>query len=274
MNGAPVARLRRLTLALLDALSSSTGAAQRIRASLEADPQQPLSEATGKTLMRSLFTVSQLCQHFDFDSNWPPDRSDVASALPAVRVRVPLPWRTGPEPHGSQGSIKEAVCDILVFFSQRDDLRMRCIAGLGSVCIRWPRLILHADVRSLYAAALVSDDVKLQCQVLKNLQSFLEEEDARIRAIERQRHASADGYEFDADAEAGSDSGYAPPAADRRPRCTTDGRPLTSPRQMRSVWAARWRKCIWTPCLPWLAIAVIWFATRHCGCWPRCCARD
>uniref|UniRef100_A0A8D0D3Y8 Nipped-B protein n=1 Tax=Sander lucioperca TaxID=283035 RepID=A0A8D0D3Y8_SANLU len=108
------------------------------------------------TLLRSLFTVGALCRHFDFD----------------------------------QEEFKDKVLELLLYFTTHNDeeVQIKAIIGLGFQFIMHPELMFVQDVKVLYNNTLSDENssVSLKIQVLKNLQTYLQEEDSRMQEADRE----------------------------------------------------------------------------------------
>ncbi|GAB6029016.1 hypothetical protein CHUAL_004804 [Chamberlinius hualienensis] len=123
------------------------------------NPDNPALASNVPALRRSLFTVGHFCRYFDFEANCKNE-------------------------YTSQGSIKERLFECLMYFVRHPDENVKSMAltSLGSLCIRHYELMLGKEVKSLYNEMLTKDDavVTLKCQVLKNIQTYLQEEEIRM----------------------------------------------------------------------------------------------
>ncbi|XP_071952064.1 nipped-B-like protein A isoform X2 [Antedon mediterranea] len=121
-------------------------------------PDNPALVRGRPRLLRALFTVGLFCKHFNFDET-------------KTVGKVPVSKR---------------VFDTLYFFCNREDeeIRLNALTGLGFLCNRHAEFMLDTPVKTLYWKFLESADNgsrRLLCQVLKNLQNYLSEEDDKMR---------------------------------------------------------------------------------------------
>ncbi|XP_032874697.1 nipped-B-like protein [Amblyraja radiata] len=114
-------------------------------------------------LLRSLFTVGALCRHFDFDQEEFKGNTKVI--------------------------IKEKVLELLLYFTKHEDeeVQTKAIIGLGFVFIQHPDLMFEHEVKNLYNNILRDKEasIGLKIQVLKNLQTYLQEEDCRMQQADK-----------------------------------------------------------------------------------------
>ncbi|NXM91211.1 NIPBL protein, partial [Oenanthe oenanthe] len=127
------------------------------------DPNSTILTANKPALLRSLFTVGALCRHFDFD------HEDFKG--------------------NSKVNIKDKVLELLMYFTKHSDeeVQTKAIIGLGFAFIQHPSLMFEQEVKSLYNSILSDKNcsVNLKIQVLKNLQTYLQEEDTRMQQADR-----------------------------------------------------------------------------------------
>uniref|UniRef100_A0A8D3C1Q0 Nipped-B protein n=1 Tax=Scophthalmus maximus TaxID=52904 RepID=A0A8D3C1Q0_SCOMX len=86
--------------------------------------------------------------------------------------------------------IKDKVLELLLYFTTHEDeeVQIKAIIGLGFQFIMHPELMFVQDVKILYNSIL-SDEailVSLKVQVIKNLQTYLQEEDSRMQEADRE----------------------------------------------------------------------------------------
>ncbi|XP_033101457.1 nipped-B-like protein [Anneissia japonica] len=122
-------------------------------------PDNPALIRGKPRLLRALFTVGLFCKHFDFDAG-----TKTVGKVP----------------------VSQRVFDTLYFFCNRDDedIRLKALSGLGFLCNRHAEFMLGTQVKTLYWQFLESKTENLHrllCQVLKNLQNYLSEEDDKMR---------------------------------------------------------------------------------------------
>uniref|UniRef100_A0AAY4E4L3 Nipped-B protein n=1 Tax=Denticeps clupeoides TaxID=299321 RepID=A0AAY4E4L3_9TELE len=86
--------------------------------------------------------------------------------------------------------IKDKVLELLLYFTRNEDeeVQTKAIIGLGFLFIQYPGLMFVQDVKSLYNGILSERkrSVNLKIQVLKNLQTYLQEEDSRMQEADRE----------------------------------------------------------------------------------------
>ncbi|XP_072228072.1 nipped-B-like protein B isoform X4 [Leuresthes tenuis] len=140
------------------------GALAKLKTQHQEDPGSSTLAANKPTLLRSLFTVGALCRHFDFD------QEEFKGANKIV--------------------IKDKVLDLLLYFTTHEDeeVQIKAIIGLGFQFIMHPELMFMQDVKVLYNNILSDESsvVSLRIQVLKNLQTYLQEEDSRMQEADRE----------------------------------------------------------------------------------------
>uniref|UniRef100_A0A671YEN7 Nipped-B protein n=1 Tax=Sparus aurata TaxID=8175 RepID=A0A671YEN7_SPAAU len=140
------------------------GALAKLKTQHQEDPNSSTLAANKPTLLRSLFTVGALCRHFDFD------QEEFKGANKIV--------------------IKDKVLDLLLYFTTHEDeeVQIKAIIGLGFQFIMHPELMFVQDVKVLYNSTLSDESslVSLKIQVLKNLQTYLQEEDNRMQEADRE----------------------------------------------------------------------------------------
>ncbi|XP_036383992.1 nipped-B-like protein A isoform X2 [Megalops cyprinoides] len=140
------------------------GALTKLKTQHQEDPNSTVLAANKPALLRSLFTVGALCRHFDFDLE---------------------------EFKGSNKVIiKDKVLELLLYFTRHEDeeVQTKAIIGLGFLFIQHPSLMFVQDVKGLYNGILSDrrSSVNLKIQVLKNLQTYLQEEDTRMQEADRE----------------------------------------------------------------------------------------
>ncbi|XP_051784298.1 nipped-B-like protein A isoform X2 [Erpetoichthys calabaricus] len=140
------------------------GAIIKFKMQHQEDPNSTVLTANKPTLLRSLFTVGALCRHFDFDQE---------------------------EFKGNQKVvIKEKVLELLLYFTKHADeeVQTKAIIGLGFSFIQHPNLMFEQEVKNLYNGILSdkNSSLNLKIQILKNLQTYLQEEDTRMQEADRE----------------------------------------------------------------------------------------
>uniref|UniRef100_A0A6Q2WVQ6 Nipped-B protein n=1 Tax=Esox lucius TaxID=8010 RepID=A0A6Q2WVQ6_ESOLU len=140
------------------------GALTKLKTQHSEDSNNPVLATNKPALLRSLFTVGALCRHFDFD------QEEFKGATKVV--------------------IKDKVMELLLYFTKHEDeeVQTKAIIGLGFQFIQYPELMFMQDVKSLYNGILSDNksSVNLKIQVLKNLQTYLQEEDSRMQEADQQ----------------------------------------------------------------------------------------
>uniref|UniRef100_A0A8C8BJL0 Nipped-B protein n=1 Tax=Otus sunia TaxID=257818 RepID=A0A8C8BJL0_9STRI len=139
------------------------GALSKLKSQHQEDPNSTILTANKPALLRSLFTVGALCRHFDFD------QEDFKG--------------------NSKVNIKDKVLELLMYFTKHSDeeVQTKAIIGLGFAFIQHPSLMFEQEVKTLYNNILSDKNcsVNLKIQVLKNLQTYLQEEDTRMQQADR-----------------------------------------------------------------------------------------
>ncbi|XP_074424885.1 nipped-B-like protein isoform X3 [Larus michahellis] len=139
------------------------GALSKLKSQHQEDPNSTILTANKPALLRSLFTVGALCRHFDFD------QEDFKG--------------------NSKVNIKDKVLELLMYFTKHSDeeVQTKAIIGLGFAFIQHPSLMFEQEVKTLYNSILSdkNSSVNLKIQVLKNLQTYLQEEDTRMQQADR-----------------------------------------------------------------------------------------
>ncbi|ETE69112.1 Nipped-B-like protein, partial [Ophiophagus hannah] len=140
------------------------GALSKLKSQHQEDPNSTILTANKPALLRSLFTVGALCRHFDFD------QEDFKG--------------------NSKVNIKDKVLELLMYFTKHSDeeVQTKAIIGLGFAFIQHPSLMFEQEVKTLYNNILSDKNcsVNLKIQVLKNLQTYLQEEDTRMQQADRE----------------------------------------------------------------------------------------
>ncbi|KAM4527458.1 nipped-B-like protein B isoform 2-T4 [Odontesthes bonariensis] len=140
------------------------GALAKLKTQHQEDSGSSTLAANKPTLLRSLFTVGALCRHFDFD------QEEFKGANKIV--------------------IKDKVLDLLLYFTTHEDeeVQIKAIIGLGFQFIMHPELMFMQEVKVLYNSILSDESsvVSLKIQVLKNMQTYLQEEDSRMQEADRE----------------------------------------------------------------------------------------
>ncbi|MEE6458027.1 hypothetical protein FKM82_000154 [Ascaphus truei] len=139
------------------------GALLKLKSQHQEDPNSTVLTTNKSALLRSLFTVGALCRHFDFD------QEDFKGS--------------------SKVNIKDKVLELLLYFTKNSDeeVQTKALIGLGFSFIQHPILMFEVEVKNLYNN-LLSDkncSLNLKIQVLKNLQTYLQEEDTRMQQADR-----------------------------------------------------------------------------------------
>ncbi|XP_068608687.1 nipped-B-like protein B [Brachionichthys hirsutus] len=140
------------------------GALAKLKTQHQEDPGSAVLVSNKPTLLRSLFTVGALCRHFDFD------QEEFKGANKIV--------------------IKDKVLELLLYFTTHEDeeVQTKAVIGLGFQFIMHPELMFVSDVTALYNSVLSDENglVSMKIQVLKNLQTYLQEEDSRMQEADRE----------------------------------------------------------------------------------------
>ncbi|KAJ8787508.1 hypothetical protein J1605_022993 [Eschrichtius robustus] len=91
--------------------------------------------------------------------------------------------------YGMTVNIKDKVLELLMYFTKHSDeeVQTKAIIGLGFAFIQHPSLMFEQEVKNLYNNILSdkNSSVNLKIQVLKNLQTYLQEEDTRMQQADR-----------------------------------------------------------------------------------------
>ncbi|KAM6931141.1 nipped-B-like protein B isoform 3-T3 [Xenentodon cancila] len=140
------------------------GALNKLKIQHHEDPNSTTLVANKPFLLRSLFTVGALARHFDFDLEEFKGTNKVV--------------------------IKEKVLELLLYFTKHEDeeVKTKAIIGLGFLVIMHPSQMFVPEVKSLYNGILAdaSSSINLKIQILKNLQTYLQEEDTRMQEADRE----------------------------------------------------------------------------------------
>uniref|UniRef100_G3PXA1 Nipped-B protein n=1 Tax=Gasterosteus aculeatus aculeatus TaxID=481459 RepID=G3PXA1_GASAC len=142
------------------------GALAKLKTQHQEDANSLTLAANKPTLLRALFTVGALCRHFDFDQE---------EFKGANKVNI---------------VIKDKVLELLLYFTTHEDeeVQIKALTGLGFQFIMHPEVMFVQDVKVLYNNTLSDETslVTLKIQVLKNLQTYLSEEDSRMQVADRE----------------------------------------------------------------------------------------
>uniref|UniRef100_A0A668ASZ4 Nipped-B protein n=1 Tax=Myripristis murdjan TaxID=586833 RepID=A0A668ASZ4_9TELE len=140
------------------------GALNKLKIQHQEDPNSTTLVANKPFLLRSLFTVGALGRHFDFDLE------DFKGTNKVV--------------------IKEKVLELLLYFTKHEDeeVKTKAIIGLGFLVIMHPSQMFVPEVKALYNGILAdtTSSINLKIQILKNLQTYLQEEDTRMQEADRE----------------------------------------------------------------------------------------
>ncbi|XP_076010235.1 nipped-B-like protein B isoform X5 [Genypterus blacodes] len=140
------------------------GALNKLKVQHHDDPNSTTLVANKPFLLRSLFTVGALGRHFDFDLEEFKGTNKVV--------------------------IKEKVLELLLYFTKHDDeeVKTKAIIGLGFLVIMHPSQMFVPEVKTLYNGILADSNssINLKIQILKNLQTYLQEEDTRMQEADRE----------------------------------------------------------------------------------------
>ncbi|KAM3849901.1 nipped-B-like protein B [Diretmus argenteus] len=140
------------------------GALNKLKIQHQEDPNSTTLVANKPFLLRSLFTVGALGRHFDLDLEEFKGTNKVV--------------------------IKEKVLELLLYFTKHDDeeVKTKAIMGLGFLVIMHPCQMFVPEVKSLYNGILAdsTSSINLKIQILKNLQTYLQEEDTRMQEADRE----------------------------------------------------------------------------------------
>uniref|UniRef100_A0AAQ5XSU5 Nipped-B protein n=1 Tax=Amphiprion ocellaris TaxID=80972 RepID=A0AAQ5XSU5_AMPOC len=139
-------------------------ALNKLKIQHQEDPNSTTLAASKPLLLRSLFTVGALARHFDFDLEEFKGTNKVV--------------------------IKEKVLELLLYFTKHEDeeVKSKAIIGLGFLVIMHPSQMFVPEVKSLYNGILADSgsSINLKIQILKNLQTYLQEEDTRMQEADRE----------------------------------------------------------------------------------------
>uniref|UniRef100_A0A8C9ZB54 Nipped-B protein n=1 Tax=Sander lucioperca TaxID=283035 RepID=A0A8C9ZB54_SANLU len=140
------------------------GALNKLKVQHQEDPNSTTLVANKPFLLRSLFTVGALARHFDFDLEEFKGTNKV--------------------------EIKEKVLELLIYFTKHEDeeVKTKAIIGLGFLVIMHPSQMFMPEVKTLYNGILAdsASSINLKIQILKNLQTYLQEEDTRMQEADRE----------------------------------------------------------------------------------------
>ncbi|KAL8600997.1 hypothetical protein ACOMHN_030654 [Nucella lapillus] len=148
----------------------------------EKDGAHPDLRARKPTLLRSLFTIGQLSRHFDFDSK------EMGEAKVCVHQKV---------------------YDVLYYFihHEEEDVQHKALTALGFFLCRHYEYMLGKLVKEMYHDFLTNDNapIRLRCQVLKNLQLYLVEEEIAMAKsdAEWKKHAKQEDLKEMGDVQSG-----------------------------------------------------------------------
>ncbi|KAJ3605198.1 hypothetical protein NHX12_027248 [Muraenolepis orangiensis] len=139
------------------------GALIRLKVRHQENPNSTALAAQQAALLRALLTVGALCRHFDFDQ----DHFKGANTI----------------------VIKDRVLEVLLHFTthREEEVQIKAIMALGSLFVMHPSLMFLQEVRALYTDVLSAKEgpLALKVQVLKNLQTYLQEEDSSMLEADR-----------------------------------------------------------------------------------------
>ncbi|XP_060926910.1 nipped-B-like protein A isoform X2 [Limanda limanda] len=140
------------------------GALNKLKVQHHEDSSSATLVANKPFLLRSLFTVGALGRHFDFDLEEFKGTNKVV--------------------------IKEKVLELLLYFTKHEDeeVKTKAIIGLGFLVIMHPSQMFVPEVKTLYNGILAdsASSINLKIQILKNLQTYLQEEDTRMQEADRE----------------------------------------------------------------------------------------
>ncbi|XP_069379773.1 nipped-B-like protein A isoform X5 [Paralichthys olivaceus] len=141
------------------------GALNKLKVQHHEDSNSATLVANKPFLLRSLFTVGALARHFDFD----------LEEFKGTNKQV---------------VIKEKVLELLLYFTKHEDeeVKTKAIIGLGFLVIMHPSQMFVPEVKTLYNGILAdsASSINLKIQILKNLQTYLQEEDTRMQEADRE----------------------------------------------------------------------------------------
>lgn len=165
-----------------DCFGKFFGVLSKLMADHKEDSSNPALKGRRPTLLRSLFTVGQLCRHFDFDSK---------------------------EMGEAKVCVKQKVFDVLFYFihHEEEDVQHKALTALGFFLCRHYEFMLGKLVKEMYHDFLTNDNaaIKLRCQVLKNLQLYLTEEEITMAKsdAEWKKHAKEEDLKEMGDIQSG-----------------------------------------------------------------------
>jgi cohesin loading factor subunit SCC2 len=150
-----------------------------IMAEHQRDSNSPHLVSRRPTLLRSLFTVGLLCKHFDFDSDeFGEKKVRAPNHLNGINV-ISLVF---------QVCVKDKVFDTMLYFIFTDDesVKLKALTGLGFLVVRHYEFMLSPQLKALYHDLLTDQygSVHMRCQVLRNLQSYLKDEEDKMMKAE------------------------------------------------------------------------------------------
>ncbi|XP_070563594.1 nipped-B-like protein A [Ptychodera flava] len=141
-----------------DCFQKFFGVLSKIKNELTQNPGSSTLATNKPSLCRSLFTVGLFCRHFNFEK-------DIKAS--------------------SKVSVKDRVLEVLLYFVHYEDeeIQLKALQGLGFFCITYSEIMLGRKVKELYNGVLDNPDasVKLKVQVLRNLTTYLTDEEERMR---------------------------------------------------------------------------------------------
>ncbi|XP_041356628.1 nipped-B-like protein isoform X2 [Gigantopelta aegis] len=140
-----------------DCFQKFFGVLTKLMADHTEDPHNPTLRARRPMLLRAMYTVGLLCREFDFD------HKDMGETKVCVKDRV---------------------FDVLVYFMHHEDEDVKHITltAIGFLVTHHYEFMLGKTLKDMYYSYLGDKDapVKLRCQVLKNLQCYLTDEEVRM----------------------------------------------------------------------------------------------
>jgi cohesin loading factor subunit SCC2 len=132
---------------------------ERVRTLHTRDKNTPQLVSQRSLLLRSLYVVSLMCKHFDFD--------EVAETFPLPQAMLP---------------VKGKVFGLLMYFTVYDDdeVCLKAVSGLGFFCVRYPHFMLENQAKGFYLNWLgPKSGTKQKLQILRNLLFHFSEDEAR-----------------------------------------------------------------------------------------------
>ncbi|ELU12686.1 hypothetical protein CAPTEDRAFT_160616 [Capitella teleta] len=159
--GAIVNKVTRNYKLVRDCFQKFFGVLSKMMTEHQRDSRSPALASSRPTLLRSLFTVGLLCKHFDFDS----------------------------EDFGEKKvSIRDKVFDTMLYFvfTDDDEVKHKALTGVGFLVVRHYEFMLSRELKALYNEQLTDKfgSVRMRCQVLRNLQAYLMEEEEKMMRAE------------------------------------------------------------------------------------------